>query len=428
MPGNAELGAVLRELRTARGLTLGAVASQVRCAPSLLSYVESGQRQLHEWLAAKLDEVYGTGGVVVSLLHGTVTMSDSPPFGVPSESDVFVVSLLGGEAMPLSRRELLASLSVGVAGTVLNRRFERVVEALDMTTDPLDHFAATYNGFQVATRSLHPHRLIDGLTGSVAVLDGLRRRAGSKEQPQYHQMQARFAESLSWLSEEAGDLPSAMYWIDRASQWGQAADWHAMSAYGFVRRSMMVVSFSGDGRRAIDNATTVFSQSQSSPRMRGLAAKQIAFGHALLGDQEASTRTLDQAVTLLSKPVQGGDALLGQRSVLTEDLFTIFQTTCDIYLGRGEQAIASLAPRLDSLSSSSARTATITRAKVARAYANIGQPEEAAHHALAALDDIEAVGSQSARAELGRAARTFARWRGREDMQAVLRRLQVRTV
>jgi hypothetical protein len=376
-------------------------------------------------LASKLDAIYQTGGVVAALMRSQKqTIENDHAVVLPSET-VVVELPEGGVSMPLSRRELLAALGVGIAGGALHGQFERMLDSVRLNDDTLRSFEDAYVGFQTAARTLPPSHLIDGLTGNVAILDGLRRRVSSIERPRYSHMQARYAESLSWLSEEAGDLTGAMYWIDRASQWGQAADWHAMAAYGFVRRSMMVISFSGDGNRAVDNALTVFSMSSTSPRMQGLAAKQMAFGHALAGDETASLRALDDAMRLLSKPMREDDAVLGQRSVVNDDLFAIFRATCDIYLGRGERVVPVLEPRLASLSASSVRTATITRAKLARAYANAGQPGEAARLSLAALDDIERIGSLSAHSELKRALPVLKNWHGREDVQLVMQRLRL---
>ncbi|WP_156959412.1 helix-turn-helix transcriptional regulator [Nocardia sp. BMG51109] len=423
MPNNAELGAVLRDLRKSRRLTLAVVARQAGCAESLVSYVESGRRQLHPWLAAELDDIYRTGGVIAALMRGTDHGVNGRAGGV-SQSDTLIVELPeGGVSMPLSRRELLASLGVGIAAGQLLAKFEKALETIPLGDDTLESFEDAYAGFQVAARSLPPSSLIDGLTGNVAILDGLRRRTTGHTRQAFTRMQARYAESLSWLSEEAGDVTAAMYWIDRASQWGQAADWHDISAYGFVRRSMVAISFASDGYRAVDNASVVLSMSGASPRIQGLAVKQMAFGYALAGDENASNRALDRAMKLLEKPVREGDALLGQRSVVDDDLFTIFRTTCDIYLGRGQRVVPILQPRLASLSASSVRTATITRAKLVRAFANAGQPYEAAQLSLTALDDIDRIGSLSARSELRRALPVLRQWHGREDVKAVIRRL-----
>ncbi len=270
---------------------------------------------------------------------------------------------------------------------------------------------------------LSPQQLMDGLLGNVAILDGLRRRAAQCDSQRYFGLQARYAESLSWLSEEAGDLSGTIYWIDRASQWAQAATWAAMTEYSFVRRSMMVISFSGDGRRAIDQARLVFEISGASPRMKGLAAKQMAYGYALTGNRDESCRALDDAMDWLARPTREGDTLLGQRSVVDEDLFAIFQATCDIYLGHGASAIRVLEPKLATLSRSSARTATITRAKLARAYAHAGQPAEACRLAWETLHGMEQVDSLSARSELRRTGRILDQWHGRSDVQDLTHRL-----
>lgn len=196
-----------------------------------------------------------------------------------------------------------------------------------------------------------------------------------------------------------------------------------MTKYNFIRRSMMVISFSDDGRRAIDQARHVLDMPDSSPRIKGLAAKQIAFGYALSGDRDASRHVLDAAMYWLAQPAREDDRLLGQRSVVNADLFAIFQATCDIYLGHGARVIPVLEPRLASLSRSSVRTATITRAKLARAYANVGQPAEACRLACETLHAIDQVNSLSARSELRRTVRVLSQWHGRSDVQDVIGRV-----
>lgn len=270
---------------------------------------------------------------------------------------------------------------------------------------------------------LPPAQLIDGMTGDVAILDGLRRRATEADRNSCSTLQARYAELLSWLSEEAGDLRSAMWWIDRASHWAQAVGWSGMTEYGFVRRAMMVRRFSSDGLRAVDQARPVLEMPQASPRMKGLAVNEMAQGYALVGKRDESHRALDTAMDWLAQPLRKDDALLGQHSVAADNLYIVYQTTRDIYLGHGARIIPVLTPRLDSLVTSSFRTATITRAKLARAYANAGQPAEACRVAWETLDAVEQVGSLSARNELRRALPVLNQWHGRGDVQDIAHRL-----
>lgn len=422
--GDVRLGAVLDQMRTARGLTLAVVARQANCSVALLSYVESGDRALQPWLAQALDRIYGTGSVVASLARGADGRAqDSSTAGV-SRADVFVVQLpQGGVVMPLSRREVLTALGLGIASGGLQDEFERALDGVELDSDCLQFFDDAFHGFGEAARFLPPAQLIDGMTGDVAILDGLRRRASDEDRRRYGALQARYAELLSWLAEEAGDLTGAMWWIDRASQWAQAVHWSGMTVYGFVRRAMIVTSFSNDGLRAVDQASAVLEMSHASPRMKGLAANALAEGYALAGNRHASMNALDLAMGYIAQPVRDDDSMLAQYSAATDDLHMIHQMTCDVYLGRGAQVIPMLEPRLMSLSGSSLRRATITRAKLVRAYANAGQPEEACRVAWETLDGIEQVGSLSARNELRRALPVLNQWHGRSDVQDIAHRL-----
>lgn len=325
--------------------------------------------------------------------------------------------------MPLSRRELLAALGVGGLGGAMGS-LERVTSGIAPTGHTLMVFERSFAALQAAARALPPPRLVDALTGQVAMLDILRRAASPTLRTAYSTLQARYAESLSWLSEEAGDLPGALYWTDRAAQWAQAVSWSPMVAYTFVRRSMMAISFAGDGPRAVDHAQTVLDMPDAAPRIKAMAAKQAAMGHALAGQQDDCARALDATMRWLATPAAGQEVPLGQRSVATDDLFAIYRSTCDTYLGRGASVIGLLEPRLDALSQASARTAVITRARLTRAYANAGQPEQASRLAWQTLDGIEAVGSLSARSELQRAVQVLRPWERRSDVQAVTHRLR----
>lgn len=197
-----------------------------------------------------------------------------------------------------------------------------------------------------------------------------------------------------------------------------------MVAYTFVRRSMMSISFAGDGQRAVDNAQSAIDLAGTTPRVRGLAKVQQAMGYALEGASDDSSRALDEAMRLPAKPVREEEALLGQRSVVGDDLHAVYRTTCDIYLGRGDSVIPVLEPRLAALSQASVRTATITGAKLARAYANAGQPLEACRLACQTLAGIDSVGSLYALSELRRTLPVLNYWPNREDVRDLSRRIR----
>lgn len=395
------------------------------CTESFVSYVESGQRQLYPWLAEKLDRIYRTGSAVASLARGAGGTPHDGQVSVVSRSDVFVVQLpQGGGVMPLSRREVLAALGVGIVSGGLQGEFERALDAIELDSDVLQFFDDAYDVFKETVKMLPPAQLIDAMTGDVAILDGLRRRAVGPDRYRCGALQARYANLLSWMSQEAGDVAGALWWNDRALQWTQAAGWPGLTAWSFVRRSAMVHQFSGDGLRMVDQTRLVLDMPQASPQMKGVAATEMAYGYALAGDREESCRALDTAMSLRTQPLREDDIMLGLGTVAADDVIAVCQTTCDVYLGYGARSIPVLEPRLDSVAGVSLRMVTVTRAKLARAYANAGQPADACRVAWDALDAVEQVGSQLARTELRRAVPVLNRWHGRSDVRDVVHRLQ----
>ena len=158
--------------------------------------------------------------------------------------------------------------------------------------------------------------------------------------------------------------------------------------------------------------------------MKGVATGDMAYGYALAGSREESHRALDVAVGWLSQPMREVDTVLGQGIVPNSDLITLYWATCDIYLGFGARAIPVLESLPESFVATSFRTATATRAKLARAYANAGQPDEACRVAWEALDAIEQVSSQLARNELRRALPVLNMWHSRSDVRDVVHRLK----
>src|SRR6266545_3915489 len=393
MHGDPELGAVLRELRTARKLTLAAVARRAGCAESLLSQVETGRRQLQPWLAECLDTIYGTGSALAGVLRRAYPGSLPTKANAALSDDVLLVCLpQKGLAMPVSRRELLTALGVGALGGAMLGSLDEALRSVAPTRDVLVELEQSLTGFHALARAVPPTHLID---------------------------------SLSWMCEEAGNLHGSLFWTDRASQWAQTVNWLPMVTYTFVRRSMMAISFMGDGLRAAESASYVLEMPGAPARIKGLAAKQMGFGYALAGQADDSARALDLAMQFFDR-AQGDDEIaLGQRSVVSDDLLAIFQATCDVYRGFGEAAIATLEPRLPVIFKASPRTHTITCAKLAHAYANIGQPEKACRLMLQTFDAAEAVGSLSARSELRRALPVLGNWPNRPDVQKVRHRFGV---
>jgi hypothetical protein len=428
MTGDPALGALLRGLRAARRLTLASLADRVGCTESLLSLVETGKRPLQPWLADQLDREYSLAGTLSTLLDHPCALTGSTLDGVGPADDAVLLHLpLGGGTVPISRRTLLAALGIGALNGTVLRTIDDALGPAAPTSETIHGLETALRGFAAAARTLPPTRLIDPLLSHVAATDVLRQRCDPALRPDLLRLEARSAEALSWMYEEAGDTAAASYWVDRAVHWAESGGWTPMVAYGFVRRSMLALSHADDGRAAVENAEIALRTPGATSRVRGLAAKQQAFGWALLQRPDDSSRALDAAMRHLSAapaPHETDEARgVGQASVISDDLFTIFAATCQVYLGRGEAAVPVLQPRLASLSKASARTHTITSAKLVNAYARAGAPELAVPLLYETIEQANALGSLSAKRELARATPALTYWDRRPALREALRRL-----
>jgi hypothetical protein len=259
------------------------------------------------------------------------------------------------------------------------------------------------------------------LIGQVALLDVVRHRAPRPLRRAFIRLQAQHAQYLSWMVQEAGDPTGATYWIDRAQHWAAASGWPAMTVYAHTRRSELASTCAGDGRAAIEHATHAIRTPGAPPRIRALAAKEIAYGYALTGNPDACHRALDQTARLFDEATTRDERpgpIIGVSSVSDDDLMAQFRATCDVHLGGGEKAI----PLLDICRAAygpGSRHHGITGARLARAHAQASDPEQACALALAALSTSQALNSLSTHIELRRTLRPLDRWPGRDDVSQV---------
>lgn len=161
MRGDATLGALVRDLRNARGLTLAAVARRVGCVESLLSQVETGSRVVQPWLARAIDAVFETGGAIAALTAtgNTVAGRDTGHHLPASEEDLILVRVPPkGITVPVSRRALLSALALGAAGGSLLPNLDRAAATVSPDEQLLATLEQTLHTLQAASRRIQPAR------------------------------------------------------------------------------------------------------------------------------------------------------------------------------------------------------------------------------------------------------------------------------
>jgi hypothetical protein len=428
--GDPGLGTVLRQVRESQGLTRSAVAARVSCDRSMVSRVEDGSRGLKSWLARDLDRLYGTGTMIASLVESLVYPEERGCATLEEGGDVVLVELpLRGVMVPVSRRALLAALSIGATAGALGG-VRDAMASVPADEELLADLTHSLSALHTAGRVTAPAALIDSLVGQVAVLDVVRRRAPAHLRRDYLMLAAQYAENLSFMVQESGDLHGAAAWVDRAQVWADQAGWPDMVAYAHVRRSALASTCTSDGRAAVEHAANALRVPSTSARIRGLAAKKAAGGYALLGHPDGTKRALGEMMHLFEVALdQGGTSHGGliatqdwQDPAMAHHLLSQARATCDVQLGGGESAIPFLASVRVGTSPDSRRNA-VYEARLARAHAQAGDPDRACALAMGALDTGQALDSWTTRVELRRALAPLGRWPEREDVAEVRHRI-----
>jgi transcriptional regulator with XRE-family HTH domain len=430
MRGDPELGAVLRQFRTSRRLSQEQVAARAPCAPSMVSQVETGRRVLHAELAVRLDQVYGTGTTITGMVNERAYPGPGARATLDGGGVLVRVELPhGGGTMLVPRRAVLAALSIGTTASALPD-LHHALAKVPADEELLAEITQTLSALHAAGRVTSPAGLIDSLIGQVTVLDVVRRRVPVHLRRDYVMLAAQYAENLSFMVQESGDVHGAGAWLDRTQVWAGQARWPDMVAYAHVRRSALAGTCAGDGLAAVEHAANALRVPNSSARVRGLAAASVGYGHALLGRPDATKRALGEMMDLFAitsnRDESAHPGLIATQDMHDPDmasyLLSQVRATCDVRLGGGGSAIRSLTSVRVGTSPDTRRNA-VNEARLARAYAQVGDPERACTLALGALDTGQALDSLATRVELRRVLGPLGRWPERSDVAEVRHRI-----
>lgn len=321
----------------------------------------------------------------------------------------------GVVAVKISRRELLMALGVGAACAPFLRHLGEV----DVSNESATALETALEDYVTVARVVPAAKLIDPLTGRIGVISAMRRAAPDPLRPRLLTAQVRYAEFLSWMHEEHGDLASAIWWIDRAADWARDARWSSMVAFAWVRKSVIATMHLSDGHRTIGWAEQAMHAEGATSGVLRFAAAQLAYGHALNGDLDSGKRALDVAAVHYERAAQQpmDELPIGARSVLDVELNW---ATCNVLAGNGDQAVAVFVPRMRSVEGASRRAFAIHAARLAHAHALAGNPDEACATAVSALEAADIVESATARSELKRVGTVLSsRWANRSDVRGV---------
>lgn len=404
-------GAVLRELRAAKGMSLGALAKFTHYSKGYLSRVENGRQAPSTALARQCDAALDADGRLISLAV------ESPRNGGPStvdlpddEAEVWVLEMDGNGSVwfrPVTRRQvlgsgaaLLAMMSLPSGGTMPP---EDQVGAVDA-------FTVMFTELRRMGQQMAPRLVLPTLVAQTHTLRAMAREAGARGRDSLLRLAARYAEYTGWIAQESGQDAAAVWWTDQAADMATTGGDRDMAAYSLVRRALVTL-YAGDARQTVELARCAQQDHSASDRVLGLAAQREAQGHALAGAASECLRALDRSAALLARGTdEHAGPILGTSTVANPVMLA--RAWCLHDLGRTEEAAELMDRELRLVAPDATRFQARWGARRALAYARSGEVDHACDLAAELLPRCMTVDSATVRNDIRDLARTLTRWLG----------------
>jgi len=396
-------GTQLRLCREAAGISMSELARRINYSKSYLSKIENDLKPPNPVLARRCDAELDAGGVLSALVPAVPGPQVAE---VSTDDEVWLMSLDdGGDARhPLDRRRVLAGAGamVGLAVTrgIWTAIDEQVVTGL----------RASFEDYRRLGMLTSPAVVLEPVVSQVRTLRAL--AAGNPEpvRTQLLLLASRVAEYASWLSQESGDEGAALEWLRRAVVLAEAGQDRELASYALVRKAEIALC-RYDLLSTIELAQRAQADRGVGPRIRGLAARCEAQGHALAGERDACERALDRAAELLAGADPAGihGLVLGSSSVTDE--VPLIRAWALNHLGAPAKAAELLDRHVVHIPASARRARARFGSTRAFAYASQGEIDHACLLAREVLADAVPVDSATIRSDLKQLARTLARFR-----------------
>jgi transcriptional regulator with XRE-family HTH domain len=384
-----DFGTRLMRLRMRRGWSLAQMQRRTGISRSYLGNLEIGGRMPSAKIAEICDTLLNADGSLLALGNARRDRTIDPEAEHPL--DLSYVDDAEGPARPTADPEQLLARSTR---DLLRLR-------------------------QMAQRD-RPGTVLPALTEGARILASQASITGGAQSRDLWMVAARFAELAGWMAQEAADDEGADRWTLAAARLAGRGGDRDMDSYLWERRALVTL-YRADGRETVRLAQRGAAARSASARVRGLARRREAQGHAIAGDADACRRSLDLAAELIARgpaPYPHGHSW-GPNSI--GDSCDLVEASCLVDLGRHDAAaeMFGLHP-VDCVPAEALRTRARFAAQAAMAYCGAGEIGLACTAVENLLPDAVRVDSATIRADLRRLLRLLGRNRRHPNVSALI--------
>jgi transcriptional regulator with XRE-family HTH domain len=288
------LGAELRGLRTAHGLTLAALSVRVGYSAQYISQVEHGRTTPGEAFVHTCDAELGAEDALMRLLPAVifeqvrhrcarVAARRGADIQGDQEADADLVTRRG-----LAEAGVAAVVGLGVAAVPASAR--EVDPALPGHWERLLAIIGTHDAAH------GPHGVVGAACRELWLITSYREVARGDLRTALMRMEARWAVYAGWLCEDTGDPRGRDALVQRALCLAREADDPDLVAWALARQAQWT-----DLSSAAGIAETGLRTPCAGAHTRALCAVRAAHAHAHIGNADATERLLARAHDLAAK-------------------------------------------------------------------------------------------------------------------------------
>ena len=233
-----------------------------------------------------------------------------------------------------------------------------------------------------------------------------------------------FAEFGGWVFQDAGDLIRAMHWTDRALDYALELGNQRTIAYTLMRKAMIATE-SGNSAQGLGIANSALKyKDKLTPRLRAVILRQRSYSNAALGEVIASARDSDEAVAEAVAGEKQGER--DDASYCTPTYAAMEAGASWVLLGHPKTALPILEKsRSEWLDHTQVRDYALCVTRLAIAYADAGELEQACSATEEAITLAQGLGSRRVVSQIDLLHRRLARWRQDPAVAGLRGRLKV---
>jgi tetratricopeptide (TPR) repeat protein len=397
------------------------MARLIRFSRAHVSAVERAQTPVSEQFVASCDEALNADGALLALLPSVIYERAADRHRNQARRRDRACPIETGDAIPdepqAAPRRGRSVAPLRGSGAARTPPPSPTASGADISV--AIHWRRLLDVFIASERVLGARPVITAMAAELPIMRAQRDAARGQARIYLLREESRWAEFVSWLSDNVGAHQSAVLWINRGSDLAREAGDRPMVAYTLMRRSQQALEHGPDVRAAIGLAQAAQREHDLPPLVRSLSAVREAQGHALLRSRVACARKLDEAHGLIEHMTPVHDPCWDTTGThCTHAYVRAYEGHCWLQLHEPQQAIRSFEQALASWPGTHRAEEALQRVRLAMAHAANNDPDLAARQGQRTLTIHRAAPSSRVLVELARLNEHLARWPNVPDVRS----------